>query len=67
MKLYNKQALSESKMRITCIPFVDHHPIVVEEFQCPNDPGAMLSGAAAPGKVSHGKVVLGEGSDKEGP
>lgn len=33
---------------------VNHYLIMVEEFVCPRDPGAMLSGAF---RVTHGKLV----------
>ena len=45
---------------------LNRHLTVVEEFEYPNDPRSyVVGGSFAPGRVSHGRLVLGEGSDKE--
>ncbi|MED6257922.1 hypothetical protein ATANTOWER_000575 [Ataeniobius toweri] len=42
------------------------HLKVVEGFECSNDPRCyVVWGLNAPGRVSHGKQSLGDGSDKE--
>ncbi|MED6274143.1 hypothetical protein CHARACLAT_013486 [Characodon lateralis] len=47
-------------------PSLHGHLNVVEGFECPNDPrGYVVWGLNAPGRVSHGKQALGDGSDKE--
>lgn len=38
----------------------------VEGLMCPRDPrGYVVGGLFSPGRVTHGKLVLGEGPDKE--
>ncbi|MEQ2269092.1 hypothetical protein XENORESO_021873 [Xenotaenia resolanae] len=45
---------------------LNRHLNVVEGFECSNDPrGYVVWGLNAPGRVSHGKQALGDGSDKE--
>ncbi|MED6268758.1 hypothetical protein CHARACLAT_025631 [Characodon lateralis] len=47
-------------------PSLNRHINVVEGFECSNDPrGYVVWGLNAPGRVSHGKQALGDGSDKE--
>ncbi|MEQ2256445.1 hypothetical protein ILYODFUR_024281 [Ilyodon furcidens] len=47
-------------------PSLNRHLNVVEGFECSNDPrGYVVWGLNAPGRVSHGKQALGDGSDKE--
>ncbi|MEQ2286077.1 hypothetical protein AMECASPLE_038428 [Ameca splendens] len=44
-------------------PSLNHHLNVVEGFECSNDPrGYVVWGLNAPGRVSHGKQALGDGS-----
>ncbi|MEQ2311738.1 hypothetical protein AMECASPLE_023727 [Ameca splendens] len=46
-------------------PSLNRHINVVEGFECSNDPrGYVVWGLNAPGRVSHGKQALGDGSDK---
>ncbi len=46
---------------------MNRHLIVVEEFECPNDPRGyvVLLLLFALGRVSQGKLVLGEGPDEK--
>lgn len=47
-------------------PFVNRYLIMVNGFVCPWSPrGYVVRGFLCPGKVSHCKLVLGEGPDKE--
>ncbi|MEQ2239486.1 hypothetical protein ILYODFUR_004943 [Ilyodon furcidens] len=47
-------------------PSLNRHLNVVEGFDCWNNPrGYVVRGLSAPGRVSHGKQALGDGSDKE--
>lgn len=43
----------------------NHYLIVVKGFVCPRDPRVVGRGLLPPGTVSHSKLVLGEGTDKE--
>ncbi|MED6285873.1 hypothetical protein CHARACLAT_033630 [Characodon lateralis] len=48
------------------MPSLNRHLNVVEGFERLNDPrGYVVWGLNAPGRVSHGKQALGNGSDKE--
>ena len=46
-------------------PSLSYYLTVVEGFACPNDPQELrCRGLYAPGRVTHGKQVRGEGPDK---
>ncbi|KAI3369124.1 hypothetical protein L3Q82_026083 [Scortum barcoo] len=46
------------------VPSLNRHLTVVEGFVCPNDPRSyVVEGHYAPGRVSHGKQVLGDGPE----
>ncbi|KAI3359443.1 hypothetical protein L3Q82_002939 [Scortum barcoo] len=46
------------------LPSLNRHLTEVEGFVCPNDPRSyVVEGHYAPGRVSHGKQVLGDGPD----
>ena len=44
----------------------NHCLAVVEGFECPNDPRSHVVGVFfSPGRITQGKLLLGEGLDKE--
>ena len=63
--IINSTIIKCDSVNIMCIMMMSYYLIVVEGFACPNDPrSSVVGGFYAPGRVSNGKRVRGEGPDK---